>query len=285
MVFSLDTKHLQQAASSSLQQTTPARDITQLSENFSATVGDRGGLQKEIGHAVDRKRVPLDKAAEQDKPVEYMGKMLPPRLAEALKRSPGLDINLDAFPDAKNKLNVNDSQKPPTTDRKRVLIDNAVTDLKEILNKGGAADQLPAEMIRRVEDLAAQDPSIQKAYAEQKECSKKCEALEQELAKKNFPEAKPSRYEYVGDKKYPVYPQETLDGGFVHMIDGKAVVVDKQTHNRIEQAEHAYAKASATYDSLCEKKIESLGLAEYNQTHGLILDLHRASEELYKRSR
>ena len=69
------------------------------------------------------------------------------------------------------------------------------------------------------------------------------------------------------------------------MIDGKAVVVDKQTHNRIEQAEHAYAKASATYDSLCEKKIESLGLAEYNQTHGLILDLHRASEELYKRSR
>jgi hypothetical protein len=300
MVTSLDTK--KSPAATSAPQAVAALDTsTHISTKTTEGTLSPSALRKDILKVAERTRAVLSTG--EDKTVEVMGRMVPGSLAKTLQRYPNVDINLDAFPKAERALNVGGviSNTPqPSTPRVRenILVDNlkntqeavattqhsrnlqeAAKVFKELLDAGVPVDKLES-MQKLVETLGAQDPAMKKSYAHLQESKKSVERLDQELSKKQFPEAKPSGYQTIGNNKFPVYPKETLDG-FVHTINGKAVIVDKETHTRIEKANQTYQAASTEYNALCESKVNELGLSEYNQKHGLLINFQEASHAEY----
>lgn len=167
--------------------------------------------------------------------------------------------------------------------RKNPALENAVALVKKTLDAGNT--EVGIELVKRVvEPMLAQDPIVKKAYEGYKQAHSAYEKLESELAKKNFPEAKPARYDSVAGTLVPVYPTRTADGGFVHTIDGKAVVVDQKTHERIEKTSQARTEAVQKFETVSDEKIRELGLDTYNQKYGLILNLWNAAQAEYEKS-
>lgn len=213
-------------------------------------------------------------------------------IRELIRKYPGADINTD-FPGFQDGRITHAVLKPSIIDpkilsavdvaRKNPALENAVALVKKTLDAGNT--EVGIELVKSVlEPMLAQDPTVMKAYEGYKQAHSAYEKLESELAKKNFPEAKPARYDSVAGTLVPVYPTRTADGGFVHTIDGKAVVVDQKTHERIEKTSLARTEAVRHFESVSDEKIRELGLDTYNQKYGLILNLWNAAQAAYEKN-